>query len=305
MCRFVDSLSRRGCGALAVRTYRPTNIDRVSARALVHGTRNDAEHKSFSERNKGFRDGSEEGHTPRTDDFIGERFFGIVKYPPSGDRRLFGVGTIDAAPLASDSNVLSSPLIARTFMAQVMRAAGVSPTFRHLRAICTYPDVRFAPWVAKLAGSSRSATSSSSSGPATTATVPNAKAAPSLDFDGGTVVASTAVTATQGLALRRGRRLRGEPPRPSVRTNSLAELGLSYTVSPRRRGAVAASSAAEEEREAFAPGRAGGKAVVRRVSHGLEVLDLYCGTGGFAMNAAVGKARSALGVRHTRGEGGI
>lgn len=216
-----------------------------------------------------------------------------------------GVGTIDAASPASDSNALSFPLIARTLTAQVMRAAGVSPTFRHLRAICTYPDVRFAPWVAKLAGSPRpSASSSSNSGPATTATVPDAKAVPSFDFDGGAVVATTAVTAPQGLALRRGRRLRGEPPRPSVRTNSLAELGLSYAVSPRRRGAVAALSAAEEEREAFAPGRAGGKAVVRRVSRGLEVLDLYCGTGGFAMNAAVGKARSALGVRHTRGEGG-
>lgn len=182
-------------------------------------------------------------------------------------------------------------------MTQVMRAAGVSPTFRHLRAICTYPDVRFAPWVAKLAGSSRPAASSSTNGPATAVTAPNAKAAPSFDLDDGAVVAATAVTAPQGLAPRRGRRLRGEPPRPSVRTNSLAELGLSYTVSPRRRGAVAALSAAAEEREAFAPGRTGGKAVVRRVSRGLEVLDLYCGTGGFAMNAAVGKARSALGVR--------
>ena len=84
----------------------------------------------------------------------------------------------------------------------------------------------------------------------------------------------------------------------------MAELGISYTVSPWQRGAVAALSAAAEEREAFAPGRAGGKAVVRRVSHGLEVLDLYCGTGGFAMNAAVGKARSALGVRERRRVGG-
>ncbi|CAN0421262.1 unnamed protein product, partial [Scytosiphon promiscuus] len=40
------------------------------------------------------------------------------------------------------------------------------------------------------------------------------------------------------------------------------------------------------QREAFfAPGRADAKALVRKLSPGLDVLDLCCGTGGFALNA--------------------
>lgn len=206
--------------------------------------------------------------------------------------------------------LFSLPLVARPFTPQVMRAAGISPTYRHLRAICTFPDVRFSSWMEKLAGSFRPAVSKSSSsssrrsGDSTTAvTTPIAKAVLSFDVDSGAIATTIAgATTPQGLSPRRGRWLRGDLPRPSVHTKSLAELGISYTVSSRRRGAVAALSAAAEEREAFAPGRAGGKAVVRRVSRGLEVLDLFCGTGGFAMNAAVGKARSALGVRERRGE---
>lgn len=123
---------------------------------------------------------------------------------------------------------------------------------------------------------------------------------------------------------RRGRQPRGEGDarRPSVRTDALAELGLSYAVTSLRRGAAnpavvadaspghvtglmvvsAGDAAAAEEKEAFAPGRTEAKALVRRLSRGLDVLDLYCGTGGFALNAAAGGARSARGVRGVRME---
>ncbi|CAM9589579.1 unnamed protein product, partial [Hapterophycus canaliculatus] len=66
--------------------------------------------------------------------------------------------------------------------------------------------------------------------------------------------------------------------------------------------AVIKMTHAMEQREAFfAPGRADAKALVRKLSPGLDVLDLCCGTGGFALNAAAGRARSVLGVRQGGG----
>lgn len=128
---------------------------------------------------------------------------------------------------------------------------------------------------------------------------------------------------------RRGKPLprANDAPLPSVRTDTLAESGIIYHVNSQRKTTEEAASTivveattagsmasagvtvtrfaslsltavAEDRMEAFAPGRVVGKEVVRRISRGLNVLDLYCGTGGFAMNAAVGGARSVLGVRN-------
>lgn len=194
-------------------------------------------------------------------------------------------------------------------MKQAMRAAGLLPAFPHLRAVCTYPEERFGAWLERTAAAA-------------------AVAAESLLGD----------RSAPPPRPPRGRRPSGVgdgAPRPSIRTTSLAELGLTYAVRgsgsgsslrrrqlqeqrqrqprPRRRegapaaeaeegsaetAAMMAAAAAAEERDAFfAPGRAEVKALVRRLSRGLDVLDLCCGTGGFALNAAAGKARSALGVR--------
>lgn len=195
--------------------------------------------------------------------------------------------------------------------AQAMRAAGILPAFQHLRSICNYPDARFDDWLVRLAPAAATASAA-----AEKAVAP---AAPTVIVEAPISAAdsnlSTAAALPGTLPRGRGRQLRGagDNARPSVRADSLAELGVSYAVSPRPAGGVAADDAesgitsdiglmessqagAAEERGAFAPGRTDGKALVRRVSRGLEVLDLYCGTGGFALNAAVGGARSVLGV---------
>lgn len=80
---------------------------------------------------------------------------------------------------------------------------------------------------------------------------------------------------------------------------SSAEPGVTMTVplgSPAMVAAAAAAAGEEEEEAAFAPGRMKARALVGEVSRGLEVLDLYCGTGGFALNAAKKGARSVWGV---------
>lgn len=187
---------------------------------------------------------------------------------------------------------------------QAMRAAGAPPSFRHLRPLCNYPEERFAAWFEKIVASTAAtaALASSSSSPALALTPPRPP---------------------------RGRRLGGVggTPQPSVSATSLAELGISYIAGVRihrvssRRASSPLAKAAEpaaaptvattiktkqdvEQREAFfAPGRADAKALVRKLSPGLDVLDLCCGTGGFALNAAAGKARSVLGVRMGAGRG--
>ena len=83
-----------------------------------------------------------------------------------------------------------------------------------------------------------------------------------------------------------------------------AARSTTATVTGKKAGTASAPREAAEGREFFfAPGRAEVKALVRKLSRGLDVLDLCCGTGGFALNAAAGKARSALGVRG-KSEGG-
>lgn len=179
-----------------------------------------------------------------------------------------------------------------------MRAAGAPPAFPHLRALCTYPDERFAAWFERVVAAA-SPPPPSPPGKTSTLTTPTPRRPP------------------------RGRRLRGvgDPPRPSVRTTSLAELGISYAVSggsssSSRRAAAAATVAAtavtpnteavaQEVEACFAPGRADAKLLVRKLSQGLDVLDLCCGTGGFALNAAAGKARSVLGVRSKEAGGAV
>lgn len=193
----------------------------------------------------------------------------------------------------------------------MMRAGGVSPSFTHLRAICNYPDYRFPGWLDRVLAAAGVAGSSirSSSGSDTDAT-----------SDSTTMrVKSQTRGALASIA---------PPARPSVRADTLAELGISYAVlPPRKRRSPAASApsisspktgvsmtvlldspgivasatvAGEEEGEAFAPGRMKARGLVGEVSRGLEVLDLYCGTGGFALNAAKNGARSAWGVRNCK-----
>ncbi|CBN80236.1 conserved unknown protein [Ectocarpus siliculosus] len=162
---------------------------------------------------------------------------------------------------------------------KAMRAAGAPPAFRHLRALCNYPEDRFSAWLERIV-----LDADDSSSPAT---------------------ASSAVSPSRP---RPGRRLGGDaddPPTSSLSTTSLAELGLTYAAATmnaprrqRREAAGAAAGEAEEQRAAFffAPGRAEVKALVRKLARGLDVLDLMCGTGGFALNAAAGGARSVIGV---------
>lgn len=168
-----------------------------------------------------------------------------------------------------------------------MRAAGAPPAFRHLRALCNYPEDRFSAWLERLV----------------------------FDADDSCSPA-TASSAASSPRPRPGRRLGGDAddsPPSSLTTTSLAELGITYTAAtrnaPRRRtpaaAAGSASGEAPEQREAFffATGRAEVKALVRKLARGLDVLDLMCGTGGFALNAAAGGARSVIGVRRG-GRGG-
>ncbi|CAM9433702.1 unnamed protein product [Ectocarpus sp. 4 AP-2014] len=162
---------------------------------------------------------------------------------------------------------------------KAMRAAGAPPAFRHLRALCNYPEDRFSAWLERIV----------------------------LDADGSSSPA-TAFSAASPPRPRPGRRLGGDvddPPTSSLSTTSLAELGLTYAAATRnasrrqrREAAGVAAGAAEEQRAAFffAPGRAEVKALVRKLARGLDVLDLMCGTGGFALNAAAGGARSVIGV---------
>lgn len=208
-------------------------------------------------------------------------------------------------------------------------------TFAHLRTICNYTEERFATWfdrqkthlemtTASLAAAAAVAPTKTKTKTKATATTGAATAATMLvktvaidapHVGGGSreaaAVAPSVIPAPKAL---RGRRLSGADSnggRPSVRADSLAELGITYTVSAARprvgaaTGSMRSVAAGVEvgarsgvgEEEAFAPGRAEAKRLVGQVSRGLEVLDLYCGTGGFALNAASGMARSALGVR--------
>ncbi|CAN0340037.1 unnamed protein product [Ectocarpus sp. 6 AP-2014] len=164
---------------------------------------------------------------------------------------------------------------------KAMRAAGAPPAFRHLRALCNYPEDRFSAWLERIV----------------------------LDA-GGSASPATASSAASPSRPRPGRRLGGgdadDPPTSSLSTTSLAELGLTYAAATRnaprrqrREAAGAAAGEAEERQRAtffFAPGRAEVKALVRKLARGLDVLDLMCGTGGFALNAAAGGARSVIGV---------
>lgn len=201
-----------------------------------------------------------------------------------------------------------------------MRAAGVSPSSSHLRAICNYPESRFSGWFERQTKPcSQSAESPSVSSEASSIWTTTAKACYPNGSDGDSVEQFEARSQATFYSLAASQtRLRGSGKlgRPNFRADSLSELGISYIVRSSLSSGKRAPSgvmgalgtdpissvtsrvgSAVEVEEAFASGRTEGRALVRRVSRGLEVLDLYCGTGGFALNAAIGGARSSLGVR--------
>lgn len=179
-------------------------------------------------------------------------------------------------------------LPARPFhLTKRMKEEGLSPSYIHLRSICNYTDHAFDSWLDRtLAAAVRGAD-------------------------------STTTSRTPGSSTDEG----------SVRTETFAELGISYAAVPPRRArspaitaatreamavansarvnmkapagsaAMVSTATTADEEQAFAPGRTEARALVGELASGLEVLDLYCGTGGFALNAARNGARSVLGVR--------
>lgn len=203
---------------------------------------------------------------------------------------------------------------------KAIKATGMTPSFAHLRAICVYTEDRFVRWLGRVSPAATTATPNGDTVPqtvikATTTSLPSLQTThPS------TTATTTAITTTA--TNRRGRQrpppLSLDNPRQgSVRVDILTELGISYAVNPSKRKrlpfsapprsagvgvvttlAVGSSAmlAAAGEQETFAPGRTEARALVGQVSRGLNVLDLYCGTGSFALNAAKNGARSALGV---------
>lgn len=200
-----------------------------------------------------------------------------------------------------------------------MRAAGAPPSFRHLRPLCNYPEERFAAWLKKIVAST-AATAAAAALPSSTASTltPPRPRGRRLGGESGiprpsvraTSLAELGISYTAGvrshsISSRRASSQAAAATEPAVPPASVSAAGGGGGMG--REGSAAAAAVAKmkqavEQRDAFfAPGRADAKALVRKLSPGLDVLDLCCGTGGFALNAAAGKARSVLGVRKGAG----
>ncbi|CAM9621727.1 unnamed protein product [Discosporangium mesarthrocarpum] len=202
------------------------------------------------------------------------------------------------------------------FSLQLMHKAGIPPTFAHLRIICTKTEPDFSVWILKMIKGAQHASANgrparaSPAGPHGLPPHPKALSPPQPG--------SKTVKLTQGRPLRvtQNDDLHGVPGARRVGICKVAELGISYRVVEADLGGWPSAPSPRAPRvvseggdgsglglglgvgvgEAFWPGRKDARALVREVGQGLRVLDLHCGTGGFALNAAKGGANSVLGV---------
>ena len=172
---------------------------------------------------------------------------------------------------------------------QAIRAARVSPSSWHLRAICNYLESRLAGWFEQQTKPcSQSAESPSVSSEASSAWTTTAKACNPNGRDGDRAeqFETNSKPTSYSLAVSQTRlRGSGKVSRPNFLADSLSELGISYTVrsslpsGERARLGVMGALGTDpisspisligsviEGKETFAPGRTKGRALVRRLS---------------------------------------